>query len=141
MPLNGRLETVLSKKKFGFCIAPIVFCILKVLNAHLSINYSTVNMILGFMGIWFVLCVSDSVSFKFINKLGKDSLGIYLMHDYVICVVVIILRKFITEFDPVVILALILGTAIPYFIYQICMNNKYLMLIFKPQILIAKKME
>lgn len=138
---NGRLETVLSKKKFGFCIAPIVFCILKVLNAHLSINYSTVNMILGFMGIWFVLCVSDSVSFKIINKLGKDSLGIYLMHDYVICVVVIILRKFITEFDSVVILALILGTAIPYFIYQICMNNKYLMLIFKPQILIAKKME
>lgn len=138
---NGRLETVLNNKKYGLCIASLVFGILKVLNTYLSINYSVVNMILGFMGIWFVICVSDSISFKLIKKIGKDSLGIYLMHDYVICVVVIILRKFVTAFDPVVILVLVLGTAIPYFIYQICMSSQYLMLIFKPQILIAKKME
>lgn len=138
---NGRLETVLNNKKYGIIIAPIVFCTLTVLCTHFSISYAAANMILGFMGIWFALSVSDAIGSKLINKLGRDSLGIYLMHDYVICIVVIILRKFLTAFDPVVILALVLGTAIPYFIYQLCMRNKYLILIFKPQILIVNKME
>lgn len=122
-------------------MAPLVFCLFKVLNTYLSINYFTVNMILGFMGIWFVICVSDSISYTLIKKIGKDSLGIYLMHDYVICVVVIFLKKFLIVFDSVVVMALVLGIVIPYFIYRICMSNQYLMLIFKPQILIAKKME
>lgn len=133
------IKKIIEKKNTSLIMAPLSFIALYCLNDHAGILNSVVKLLLGFTGIWFTLCIADSIGNGFLNKLGKASLGIYLMHDYIVCFTVIFLRKSIGTLDLMISLATILGVMIPYVIYQICINNKYLVLMFKPQKVLAKK--
>lgn len=133
------IEKIIKKKIPSLIMAPLSFIALYCLKGHVGILNSVVTLLLGFTGIWLTLCIADSIGYSFLNKLGTASLGIYLMHDYIVCFTVIFLRKSIGILDLMISLATILGVMVPYVIYQICINNKYLVLMFKPQKVLAKK--
>lgn len=96
-----------------------------------------IGILTALSGILFVCSVSNFLSKGVLSNFGKNSLGIYLMHDYIICFMVIFVSKLISNASIIILLATLFGTIISYIVYLICINNRVLKLIFQPQELVS----
>lgn len=97
------------------------------------------SILVAICGIATAISVSKQFELNCFANIGKNSLGIYLLHDYFVCFAVIALRK-ITNISTIQILvSFIIGTTVPYYIYKICIGNKVLSYFFQPQKILSKK--
>lgn len=133
--VSSKKYIYLEKTKLAIFLSTTVFFSLFLLSQYFMVtDFSIVIIFLAICGICMVALLSNEISSNFLKYIGKSSLGIYLMHDYFVCLVVIVLKRFPIDMNILVIIATILGLIVPYTIYTICMKNKYLKLVFKPNV-------
>lgn len=90
------------------------------------------TLVVGLCGVFTVVCISKRKSISIFSKIGRNSFGIYLLHDYVVCFVAILAEKFSINGSLTILVASLCGVVIPYIVYIICMNNKVMKCVFYP---------
>jgi peptidoglycan/LPS O-acetylase OafA/YrhL len=96
------------------------------------------SILLAICGIVTIIWISEILKVNYLANLGRSSLGIYLMHDYVVCFSVIALRHLLENNTIIILISFFVGVICPYLIYKFCIANSFLCYIFKPQRIIGR---
>ena len=98
-------------------------------------HYGWIMPILAITELIFVRCICSDKYLKFVAAFGKDSLGIYLLHDYFVCAVVILLNHFgVENIFILAIGAFMISFVSSLFCYRIALVIPGINVVFKPVI-------
>ena len=109
-----------------------ILCYTSIANRLLSVVLIIVS---AYLTIYGLLLLTQKWEIKPIGFLGKKSMYIYLVHDYAVCGVVILLSRFVWSPSITVILATFGSIVFSLIAIWLCSKSKVLDFFFRPRIL------
>jgi len=94
-----------------------------------------IQLIIAWLNIFAFVMAGMILNSKFLQFFGMRSLYVFLVHDYAVCAVVIVVRRFLSSPSVMTALATVGGLLISVFVIWICTRVKLFDYCFKPQLL------
>jgi peptidoglycan/LPS O-acetylase OafA/YrhL len=95
-------------------------------------------IMIAFCGSLAVIGISKKLKSTFVTKLGRDSLGLYLLDGYFSYPVIIVLKHVWDNTTMTILISFVIAVVGSYFGYRFCINNRYLCCLFQPQKLLKQ---
>lgn len=133
-----KMNNFLIKHKKRIIMLCLPFLLLGLLVGIKFQTFSMLSIIMILFGvsqIMLLITLFINKRNKFISALGKNSLGIYLFHDYIVCAFVIILKRFHVNSSILIIFTFVFAICISYYLYLFCLKLNFIKWIFRPNLL------
>lgn len=134
-------KQILNRKLLTVCIAMLFVGIVGLLVSNYSSGVCKAIIEFGVTccNIYAFVIAGKLLESKILQFFGMESLYVFLVHDYAVCAVVIIMRRFIISPYVMTGMATVGGILFSLFIIWICTKNKVFDYFFKPQLLLRHR--